>query len=54
MSSTVEALVKATKPIVKLRRQLVSFACLQVEPVWRRLSEEERRLGKDEFEAAVR
>ncbi len=53
MSATVETAIPATKPVVKLRRQFVSFACFQVEPLWRRLSEEERKLGKDEFEAVV-
>jgi chlorite dismutase len=53
MTTTVETVAAETKPVVKLRRQFVSFACFQVEPAWRRLPEAERKLGKEEFEAVV-
>jgi chlorite dismutase len=53
MSATIESEKTISKPVVKLRRQFVSFACFQVEPAWRRLSEDERKQGKDEFEAVV-
>jgi chlorite dismutase len=52
MSSTIvpaEAEQSNRKPVLKLRRQFVSFACFQVEPEWRRLSEEEREKGKKQF-----
>ena len=49
MSTTVETKAAETKPAVKLPRQFVSFACFKVDPAWRRLSEAEKKKGKEEF-----
>ena len=36
------------------RRQYVNFGFYKVDPAWRRLSEEERRRGKQQFAAVVK
>jgi len=56
MSSTTvnsETSQATTKPVLKLRRQFVSFACFQVVPEWRCLEKAEKDKGKEEFAAVV-
>jgi len=53
MSSAVQTEQSASKPVLKLRRQFVSFASFQVEPEWRRLSKADQDKGKQEFAQVV-
>jgi chlorite dismutase len=45
---------EAQRPSTGLRRQYVNFAVYQVAPEWRRLPEQERQAGKDEFAAVIK
>jgi len=53
MSSAIQTEQSASKPVLKLKRQFVSFASFQVQPEWRRLSKEEKDKGKQEFALVV-
>ena len=56
MSSTTinsETIQATAKPISKLRRQFVSFACFQIKPEWRCLEKTSKEKGKEEFAAVV-
>jgi len=54
MSTSVETKATETKPAVKLPRQYVSFACFNVDPAWRRLTQAEKKIGREEFAAVVK
>jgi chlorite dismutase len=43
----------ATMKIIPNKQQFVSFPFFKLDPAWRRLSENERRLGKNEFSEVV-
>lgn len=54
MTTTTETKPAETKQPPKLPRQFVSFACFKVDPAWRRLTDAEKKKGRDEFTAVVK